>query len=157
MFKKIVCLILLVNILSCDDNTKESKDTQETKNTVIDKESMAKKANHYYEENMFLEGKQAFDSLIAVDSSKAGYYFKRGFCKMMLQRDDQGAVADYTKSIEKNYIGKSSSYLNIGVIYRRNKQFDSALYFYNKCLDISPNDSEAIKGLRAINNSLKKH
>jgi tetratricopeptide (TPR) repeat protein len=150
MYKKIMYLLLFVNILSCNDNTEGSKDKPGTKNNVVDTVSMTKRANHYYEENMFLEGKQAFDSLIAVDTSKSGYYFKRGFCKMMLQRDDEGAIADYMKSVEKNYIGKSSSYLNIGVIYRRNKQYDSALYFYNKCLDISPNDSEAIKGLRAV-------
>ena len=101
-----------------------------------------------------------------MDSIKGDYYFKRAYCKTMLSPDDPTAVADYLKSTEVNYSKKQSSYLNIGAAHQfkavfisstdqeRITQLDSALYFYNQCLKIDPNNNKAIQWKEEVNNDL---
>lgn len=112
---------------------------------AIDTTTLKERANYFYDAKEYLKAKLSYDTLITLDSMKAGYYFKRGYSKSMLLNDDEGAIADYLKSIQLNYSKKHSAYLNIGVLFRSKEKYDSALYYLNQCLKI---DSANIKALQ---------
>ena len=136
-------LFLLVIFFSCYNVVNQQKLYRISASDSIEHQRLAIKANYLYMNDRFLEAVHSYDTLISIDSSKAGYYFKRGYSKAMLLDSFDGAIVDYLKSIEKNYSGKATSYLNIGVLYNLQKKYDSALYFYDECLKINPNEEKA--------------
>lgn len=137
-------------IISC--NTYEDK-----KDTVLlDTSVMATNAKRYLQNDEYLKAKLVYDSLIGIDSTNGEYYFKRGYSKSLLLYDDESAITDYLKSIYYGYHNKQSAYLNIGAIHALNKKFDSAIYYYNACLKIDPENSKAktqkAKAMSILNN-----
>ena len=142
-----VLVVILLTIESCGDNN-EIK-VISTKPDVNQKETsseQAKRANKLYENGSFRNCVTCYDSLIKVDSIKAGYFFKRGYCKMMAF-DSVGAISDYRNSIALNYSQKDLAYFNLAIIYQlMKKRYDSAIYFYDKYLNINPQNSEALEG-----------
>lgn len=114
-------------------------------NTKVDRKGLAKKANLLYEQNNWQKAIIDYDTLILLDSTKGGYYFKRGFCKSMLL-DITGAISDYKLAIARNYSEKASAYLNIGVLFRVSLiKPDSAIIYYNECLKIEPRNEKATR------------
>ena len=141
--------IFLIFISACNNATEKKYEEQSTdynSQTSFDIKSLAKRANSFYEQEDFQKAVISYDSLILVDSTKAGYFFKRGYCKSMLL-DKAAAIPDYKKSIELNYSGKQTAYQNIGELYQLVlRKYDSAIYYYNECLKIEPHNETAIKG-----------
>ena len=50
--------------------------------------------------------------------------------------DSKDAINDYWLAIKYNYKNKSWAFLNIGTLYRGYGQYDSAIYFYDKAIEI---------------------
>ena len=137
--------LLILFVSSCNNKQDANTNEQIKQNKVIDTKNLAKKANLFYEQNDCQKAIACYDSLVLIDSTKGGYYFKRGFCKSMLL-DVISAIADYKTAIARNYSEKASAYLNIGVLYRvsLNKP-DSAIFYYNECLKIEPDNEKATR------------
>lgn len=105
-------------------------------NPALIENDLIKKANSYYQNDEFLLAKYFFDTLLLINPLNGEYYYKRAYCKYMLQNDNDGAISDNLNSIKCNYKNKKGAYLGIGTIYRIEGKYDSALYFYNKSLEI---------------------
>ena len=152
-------LVLLIIVVACNNSSEQKnvRNSKETKQqTVIDTKALAKKANLFYEQNNYLQAISSYDFLISIDSTKGGYYFKRGYCKSMLLYNI-AAIADYKKAIERNYSEKKIAYLNIAGLYRivLNKP-DSAIYYYNEYLKIEPDNEKVKQAKEEAIESLKK-
>ena len=93
-------------------------------------------------------GKQCYDSLISHGYTKSGYYFKRAYCKQMLSLDFADAIADYRMSIVLNYSEKNLAFLNIGALYMTLHSYDSAIYYFDRCMKIDPNNVKAINNIK---------
>lgn len=128
---------------ACNNAVNQQKLIEVSTSDSTKQQKLAAKGNSFYMSDRFLEAVKIYDTLISIDSTKAGYYFKRGYCKSMIFDSPDEAIADYLKSIEKNYSEKSISYLNIGALYNLHGRYDSALYFYDECLKINPNQQKA--------------
>lgn len=70
----------------------------------------------------------------------------------MMLLDDKGAINDFYNAIKYNYDKKRGAFLNIGTLYRSYGQYDSAVYFYDKALEI---DSPYEKAKEEKNEVLK--
>ncbi len=90
--------------------------------------------------------KRANDLLVAqanvyINSVFEGeYYYRLGRIKDALKEDTE-AIKYYNlaiiKSNPKKYFACNSA-LNTGIIYEKNKQYDKAAQYYNKCLKLNP-------------------
>ena len=98
-------ITLLIIFSSCNNDSKEKTiNSPSTKEDVsIDRQKLAERANDFYEKNKYSEAILSYDTLISIDSTKGGYYFKRAYCKSMLLNNDADAISDYYKAIERNY------------------------------------------------------
>ena len=156
--KIILYLYSLLVFISCNYSNKERKAGSSLNlntDTIDYKKKLAERANSLFDKDEFSEAIIAYDSLILIDSLKAGYFFKRGYSKSMLL-DKSGAIFDYKKSIALNYSQKESSFQNIGVLYSVQAKYDSALFYLNECLKLNPTNKIA-SDLRTENlNSLNK-
>lgn len=137
--KKFILLSLVFLSISC-------KDFEEKKNSaLLDVSIMEKKAKNYIQNEDYLKAKLIYDTLITIDSTKGEYYFKRGYTKSLLINNDNEAILDYHKAISKGYRNKHSAYLSIGMLYKWNKKFDSSLHYFDECLKLDPENSNAKK------------
>src|SRR5580765_4220853 len=132
--KYIYCLTIISFILSCKNQQREA-DLNEAK--------IYERTIKFYQQKNYPKAKDCFDTLISINPSNGEYYFKRGYSKSMILNDDNGAIVDFLNSIKYNYINKKSAYLNIGAIYKTNMKFDSAIFFYNKSLEIDSSFEKA--------------
>ena len=144
-------LIIVLFLISCN-NSRENVKHFVSDNKYLPHDSLTKenkfleKADQEYKSKKFDKALNLFDSLLLMDSTQANYYFKRAYCKSMMF-DDTGAIKDYKKSLYYNYNKKGSVYLNLGSLYYLAfHKFDSAIYFYNECLKLDPNNQKAILG-----------
>lgn len=154
-----IAIIFLGVMFSC---------TNKKTNTSTPTKIFAEKANNFYMNEDYQKAVLAYDTLILIDSTKGGYYFKRAYSKDMLNPDDPSVITDYFKAIKHNYSEKQSAYLNIGVVHRfkaifrcttdscRIAEYDSALYFYEESLKINPSFSEAIREKLEVNENLRE-
>jgi tetratricopeptide (TPR) repeat protein len=168
MLKQILYSSALILFFSCNNSSNEKNSKSVSKEDTLSnpEQKLAMIANDFYESKQYALAIPYYDSLISTDSLNAGYYFKRAYCKTILSPDDPTAVADYLKSIERNYSKKQSAYLNIGAAHQfkavfrcttdpdRISQLDSALYFYNQCLKIDPNNNKALQWKEEVTNDL---
>ena len=132
------CLIILTSISSCKENNKKG-------DLILEESEIAERANNYYQHDQYLKAKLSFDTLILINPLKSDYYFRRGYSKSMLLNDDKGTIEDYLKAIHYGYKNSKSAYLNIGTIYRSNENYDSAIFYYNKSLELDSNFDKALK------------
>ena len=137
--KTIFYLLFVLLINSCDDSTKENE------HVFLDTVEMEKVAQNFIDREEYNKAKLIYDTLIAFDSTKANYYFKRAYSKSLLMHNDSSAIADYQNAIFHGYQNKKSAYLSIGMLYKWTKKFDSAIYYFNECLRIDPKNSRAQK------------
>lgn len=138
--RKIFSLFTILVLCGC-----LSRDNK--KNISHDLPEIVKRANDYYLQDQYLKAEKCFDTLLQIDSSNIGYLYKRAYSKYMLINDDSGALKDFFKVIELSSTYLKSAYLTVGGIHRLAKNYDSAIYFYNKTLEIDPNYEKA-KGLK---------
>lgn len=146
MTKRFSCLILFGLLLSCTNNIKKNKT-----------DSLVERANNFYVNENYQKAILAYDTLISIDSTKGGYYMKRGYSKTMVNTDDSSAITDYFTAIKRNYSKKETAYLNIGTAHRFNAifrcakdscriaEYEIAIKFYNESLKINPNFADALK------------
>lgn len=163
MLRQNYYLVAFTILFSCTQSTdhKESSFKEDSITTPIQKLEFI--ANEFYEDDDFLLAIPYYDSLILIDSSKGGYYFRRGYCKMRLL-NDLGAIYDYNIAVERNYSMKHVAYFYIGLIHRRHglfenynnriTEFDSALHFYNLCLEIDPDYKSALEEKKKVQQDL---
>lgn len=156
-------------MFSCNhtSNVKTIKSTYTGEDTIINEKELEKKAYELYINKKCSEAIIYYDKLISIDSTKGGYYYKRGYCKTMLL-NEADAIADFLKAIERNYNQKQLAYLSIGLIHRktaifhsttdyaRAAEYDTALYFYNECLKIDPDNVQAIQEKNEVIENLKR-
>jgi tetratricopeptide (TPR) repeat protein len=135
--------VLGILFVSCDNST-DDKGGNRYLDTGSSKKELIERANNYYQNDKYSDAISLYNDLIVMDSTKGGYYFKRGYCKSMLL-NDTGAISDYRKAIMRNYSESHAAYLNIGVIYRKNGNYDSALYFYDQSLIKLPGFTKALE------------
>lgn len=130
---------IIVLLFSCNDT---STNDSERRNSEI---YFAEKANISYRLDKFKEAKLYYDSLLILNPFNSEYYYRRGYSKFMLLYDNKGATEDFFSAIKYDYINKKSAYLNIGTLYRIGEKYDSAIFFYNKALEIDSNYKKAKK------------
>ena len=140
--------ILMVSFISCNQLKKE-------RNLKLNEEAIDIRANQYYWQNEYLLAKEAYDTLIFINSTKADYYFRRAYCKTMLLNDDKSAITDYYQAINYGYKNIKAAYVNIGTIYRSHHMYDSALFYYDKALDLDTNYDKAKIEKNEVLNLLK--
>ena len=146
-------LIVFIPLFSCTHSSNDKHPTAKEDSTLSPLQKAEAIADIFFEDGDYSIAIPYFDSLISIDSSKGGYYFKRGYCKMRLL-NDIGAIYDYNIAIERNYSMKHLAYFYIGLIHKSHglfknynnqiAEFDSALHFYNLCLEIDPNYESAL-------------
>ncbi len=120
----------------------------------INNKSVEQIAEDFYKEDKYLEAKQSYDKLISIDSSQGKYYNRRAYCNAVLG-DFEEAKRDYLKTIALNNVDKKNVYLSLGMLYRFNKEYDSAIYFYNESLKLDSNFLKAKDEKREVNSMLK--
>lgn len=113
------------------------KNYEKNKNQISDYSDLKMQANAYYEREDYFNAKKYFDLLLSKDSINGEYYYKRAYCRYRLY--DSRAKLDYLKAIELNYKNKKGALLGIGTIFRIEGEYDSALFYYNKSLEIDSN------------------
>ena len=123
---KILYWMFLILLFSC---------TSDREKTTPNEAEIFQRASHFYNKENFEKSLKCFDSLISINPLNGEYYFKRGYSKSMLL-DDKGAVNDYKAAIKYNYNKKKFAFLNIGTLYRAYGQYDTAIYFYDKAIEI---------------------
>ncbi|MDZ7607700.1 MAG: hypothetical protein U5K79_19420 [Cyclobacteriaceae bacterium] len=129
-------LILLFTILtSC---TLSDKKTSENGVLLNEAENLELLADKLYNQDEFEEVIPIFDQLIAADSAKGIYYFRRGYSQARI-RNDSDAVQDYLKSIELGH-RVYNCYKNLGLIYSIGMLADDsvAIHYFEKALETDP-------------------
>ena len=153
-------LFFILFFVACNSPLKKTDENQHSavRNTDSDEKKLSERAYEYLEKKEYLKGILSYDTLISIDSTKGGYYFNRGNCKMMLLNDlsDADAIKDFYRAINCNYSKKQKAYFNIGVIYTSIGKLDSALYFYDEGLKIDPRDPIGLRNKKEVSDILKK-
>jgi tetratricopeptide (TPR) repeat protein len=103
---------------------------------------MHERAMELYKQEKYETAKYYFDKLILADSTNGEYYFKRGYSKSILLYDLRSAMEDYQKAIDFNYVNKKSAFLNLGTLYRLMGKLDSAIYCFDKSLEIDSSNEK---------------
>jgi tetratricopeptide (TPR) repeat protein len=119
-------LFLLISFFSCNNSSKRSN---------VSEAEIFQRASLFYKNNDYENSLMCFDSLVLLNPTKGEYYYKRGYLKAMIS-DDKDAMNDYWLAIKFNYNNKSWAFLNIGTLYRAYGLYDSAIYFYDKAIEI---------------------
>ena len=68
--------------------------------------------------------------------------------------DYNNAIAAYKKSAE--LFPDEATYYNIGLIYEDKQQYNEALKYYNKALELNPKYDSALEGRERILSKLKE-
>lgn len=131
--RKIILSLVVIGfiVLSCNQSIKRKTSEKE----------LLSKANVYYEIDDYVNAEIYFDSLILINPFNGEYYFKRGYSASILL-DTTSAFSNYKMAINYGY-RKESAYLNIGVIYFNKNLFGKSIPFFNKCLELNPNNVKA--------------
>lgn len=127
-------LIILGFLIACGTKSKQY---------VPSKEKLLAKANFFYEKEDYFKAKLYFDTLININPFDGEFYFKRGYSESLLL-ESESAIKDYKMAIAYNYRPKSAN-LNIGVIYFNDSLFSKAVPFFEKCLELEPNNKVALE------------
>jgi tetratricopeptide (TPR) repeat protein len=168
MQKSFLYLFLLFSFASCNN----SQDEEIFKNISVEDsvnksdEISVMTANMYFDEEMYKLAIPYYDSLIIRYPQKGSFYFKRAYSKRQVDYNDPSVISDYETSIELNYSQKDLAFFYIGQAHHFNGlfrcsneeeivvEFDSAIYYYNECLKINPNNNYAIKEKNKVSNNL---
>ena len=103
-------------------------------------------ANENYDKNNFAYAITLYTQVLALDTTKAEAYFKRGYSKSQLE-DSDGSTADYMKAIALSYRiddAYCNIALNYGTIHGKtsisefNKKDSISVYYYQKALSVNP-------------------
>ena len=142
-------IVMSIFIHACRSKA-EYKNESYSRKILLDK-----RAESFYRADQYLKAKLCYDTLLLVDSLNSEYYFKRGYCNSLLLTNDKEAISDYIKSILYGYKNKKASYLSLGIIYRSNKSYDTAMFFYQKALEVDPNYVKAKNEISEVLEILK--
>jgi len=159
----IYILFVVVIISSCKN---VSHYTYPNLNTNIDTflfKNYIKKGDSFYMVGQYAQSKLYFDTLISIDSTRGGFYFKRGLAKFVLLRTRDSSyyanvndiISDYKTAIKRNYSQKEYAFYNAGLAYSIIGQYDSAIVYFNECLKIDPNNIKANKEKKIVLNLVK--
>jgi tetratricopeptide (TPR) repeat protein len=152
MILKNCFLSVLIFLFSCNNRSVNTRDINKGKqDSNIDFDRMADK---FYKEKKYFEAKQFYDTLILNGSSKGEYYARRGYCNARLG-DLDAAKNDYLKTLNFTYDDKKTLYVNLGMIYRFNHKYDSAIYFYDECLKLDSTFLKAKNEKKEVNSILQ--
>lgn len=146
----LISFLLLLCFISCGNNHNRQKDI-EAKNAIA---KIELEADAFYEKEDYPKAIIFFNKLIAQDSTKAMYYFKRGYSYSMLFNTGQ-AIRDYLKSVELG-ADKYKAYRNIGINYSTIND-SLAIYYFDKCLEINPGEEKVLKEKEECKKRLRQH
>ena len=132
--KLIHYFILILPFFSCQNLKKE-------KRSSLKEINLMQKADSNYQVENYSIAKKYFDTLLSINETSGEYYYKRAYCRYRLL--DSEAKSDFFRAIEYNYKNKKGAFLGIGTIYRIEGKYDSAIYYYDKSLEIDPNYQKA--------------
>jgi tetratricopeptide (TPR) repeat protein len=141
--KSIFYYLILLLLFSCRATNKENSPS-------FKGNELEKRANLFYKYDKFREAEKCFDTLLALNQFNGEIYYKRAYCKYLQQSDNTGAISDFLNAIKYNYKNKKGAFLGIGTIYRILGKYDSALFFYDKSLEIDPNYKKAQRGKKEV-------
>ena len=83
----------------------------------------------------------------------ASLWFHLGFLKELIYSDDKQACECYKQALE---LGNNEAYYNIAVSYQKQGDFEKAEEFYNKMLELYPNDIDTLTSLGMCKLTQKK-
>ena len=147
--KYIVLLFYVFLFTFCNESSKK-------KFSYVNEVEISKRADSFYQIDQYENAKMCFDTLVFYNSSTSKYYFKRGYCKCMLQNDNRSAILDFFQAINYGYKNPASAYVNIGTLFRIEGEYDSAVIYYDKALKMDPNNEKAKQDREEILGLLKK-
>lgn len=134
---KNVFLFLLILIVSCKD--------QSSNKIVSNKSKLEKQASNHMNKEEFEKAIPILNSLIFMDSTEPEYYYKRAYSKARTNLNFYGAIGDYKLAYKYKLKDSFDVLLSLAVCYSFIGEFDSSIYYYDRCLRINPNDEIARK------------
>jgi tetratricopeptide (TPR) repeat protein len=117
---------------------------------------LEERAFYYYDHDAFNNAIYYLDSLIALDSTKGEYYFKRGYS---YNRESfmPAAVRDYEKAARLNY-EPADAYRHIALVKMSMDDDSTALVYFNKGLKINPDKFKDIEPLiQSLKSQIEYH
>lgn len=132
--------------------TEKEKKVDENSILFNERENLELLADKLYNQDEFEEVIPILDQLIADDSTKGIYFFRRGYSLARI-RKDSAALQDYLKSIELGY-RVYDCYKSLGLIYSIGMLSNDsvAIHYFEKALETDPNSQEAKDFIEAIRN-----
>lgn len=138
-----ITFILLVVWLSSSCNNQDRSNKEESQKDIKSLENLA---NDYYANDNYEEASKIFTELIALDSTKGEYYYKRGYSYGQLEQYNK-EEKDYLKSIEYGY-RVADAYNNLAYFYMAIHKDSLAVVYLKKYLELNPNDKTAQNALK---------
>lgn len=145
----IITLSFLLILSSCKNETNKKEDVIHKANAT----QIKSEADFFYNKNNYPRAIILFNELIASDSLKGEYYYKRGVAYSMILNAGQ-AIKDFLKAIELGY-RKGEAYQNIGANYSTIND-SLAIYYLNKSLQINPDNAKAKRIIRECTDRLNR-
>lgn len=133
-----IFLAILLTFASCHNPKKDV--TKASEITVNSLQAEEKLANLYYKADDYAKSIACFTTLIKKDPDNGSYYLKRGYCFTQLH-DKKNAIEDFKQAI-KYHTQVAICYFNLGLAYSYDND-SLALIYFDKCLAINPQDSDA--------------
>jgi len=135
-----IILFIVCYASSCSNQERANEEENQT-----DIKSLESLANDYYANDNYEEASKAFSKLIAVDSTKGEYYYKRGYSYGQMEQYNK-EEKDYLKSIELGY-RVADAYNNLAFFYMATHRDSLAVVYLKKYLELNPNDETAQNAL----------
>jgi tetratricopeptide (TPR) repeat protein len=155
---KIKSIIVLASIsltLSCGKGTDQRKINEDDKQSLgqvgtIDTSALRLTAHLLYQRNQYEDALKEYNKLIKYDSLNGQFNFRIGYCLAQLGKDTI-SVKYYKRSADLKY-REYDSYFALGLIYSVGTldDYEKAIYYFKKCLEINPKAKDVEKILRQL-------
>lgn len=100
-----------------------------------------------------MEAEKLCVGYLRENSDSASLWFHLGYLKELIYSDDKQACECYKQALE---LGNNDAYYNIAVSYQKQRNFEKAEEYYNKMLELYPNDIDTLTSLGMCKLTQKK-
>jgi tetratricopeptide (TPR) repeat protein len=112
----------------------------------------AKDAQSYYDQGIKLkeekkpaEALEKFKQAIAINPKHTDALYQAGWCQNDLR--NYNSAIDYLRRSGQSGVATPKLYFEMGYAFEKSSKDDSAIHYYNKCLELKPDYSNALKQL----------